>query len=70
KVENIKIHYSGENENNSEVVYKYDDNKAGEVIKNIDDIAEKIIKRDFDLKTSDSENCKDCNFKFFCGRKT
>ena len=69
KVKRTKIYYTEEIKDNPEIIYIYDENKGEEIIKRIDDTVKKIIEGDFDIRTSDSEICRKCDFRFYCGRE-
>ena len=68
RIDNMKIYYTGETGNNPEAIYKYNETEAEEVVKNFDRIVKRIMDCDFDLRASDIENCRDCDFRFYCGR--
>ena len=68
RIDNMKIYYTGETGNNPEAIYKYNETEAEEVVKNFDRIVKRIMDCDFDLRASYIENCRDCDFRFYCGR--
>ncbi len=67
-VKHTKIYYTEENGDTPEVIYTYNKNEGEKIIKGIDDTVKKIIEGDFELRTSDSEVCRKCDFRFYCGR--
>lgn len=68
-VSGLRIYYTGENGNSPEITYAYDKSEAEEIMKGFDETVRKIIAKDFNHRTSDIDTCKECAFRFFCGRE-
>ncbi len=68
-VSSLRIYYTGENGNSPEITYKYNRDEAEEIMKGFDDTIRKIIAKDFDCGTSDVDTCKECAFRYYCGRE-
>lgn len=67
-VSSMKLYYTGEESNSPEIAYAYDENEAGKIIMEFDATVDKILAQDFEQRTSDLETCKECVFRFYCGR--
>lgn len=68
-VSGLRIYYTGENENSPEMTYKYNKSEAEEIMKGFDETVRKIISKDFMHRTQDIETCKECSFRYYCGRE-
>ncbi|MBQ3395987.1 MAG: PD-(D/E)XK nuclease family protein, partial [Synergistaceae bacterium] len=68
-VNSLRVYYTGENENSPEIIYKYNKSEAEEIMKGFDETVRKITAKDFNHMTSDIETCKECAFRYYCGRE-
>ena len=68
-VNGLRVYYTGENENSPEITYKYDKSEAEEIMRGFDETVRKIIAKDFNHRTQDIDTCKECAFRFYCGRE-
>lgn len=68
RVSRMKLYYTGEEIGSPEIIYDYDEDEANRVLTGFDDIVKKIVHKDFNHKASDLEVCRECNFRYYCGR--
>ena len=68
KVSRMKLYYTGENTNAPEITYTYNPEEAENIMNGFDDTVAKIVSRDFSAKAKDPEICRECDFRFYCGR--
>ena len=69
KVDSMKIYYTGEESLSPELTFQYDPAEAEEVMKGFDETVSRIMRGDFEHKAKDIETCRDCVFRFYCGRE-
>ena len=67
-VKRVKIYYTGETSTSPEIIYPYDSDEAEKIMKGFDETVSRIIRKEFDIKARDSEKCRECVFRFYCGR--
>ena len=65
----MKIYYTGEESSSPELTFKYDAGEAEEIMKGFDESVNGIMSGDFEHKTENLETCRDCVFRFYCGRE-
>ena len=65
----LRLYFTGEENGSPEIIYQYDPDEAAEIMKGFDETVSKIIRKDFNHKADDSENCRDCVFRHYCGRE-
>ncbi|MBQ7543386.1 MAG: UvrD-helicase domain-containing protein [Synergistaceae bacterium] len=68
KVSGMRLYYTGTEGGSPEIAFAYDESTAEEVLRSIDETVKHIAAKDFEHRTSDLETCRDCVFRFFCGR--
>ena len=64
----MKLYYTGEKSSSPEIACTYDEGKAEEVLKGIDETVRKIEALDVEHRTGDLEACRECMFRFYCER--
>ena len=67
-VKRMKIYYTGETSSNPEIIYPYDSDEAEKIMQGFDETISRIIRKDFNDKAHDPEICRECVFRFYCGR--
>ena len=67
-VKRMKIYYTGETSATPEIIYPYDSDEAEKIMKGFDETISRIIRKDFNDKAHDPEICRECVFRFYCGR--
>ncbi|MBQ4468844.1 MAG: UvrD-helicase domain-containing protein [Synergistaceae bacterium] len=68
RVSKVKLYYTGELTSSPEIVYDYDKSEAEKIIMQFDSSVRKIISQDFTERTSNHETCRECDFRYYCGR--
>ena len=68
KVNRMKLYYMAEESGNPEITYQYDADEAEKIMKGFDDTVSKIACKEFSSKAQDSEICRECVFRYYCGR--
>ena len=68
KADRLKLYCTGEESGSPEITYPYNSDEAEEIMKGFDETVSKIISRDFNSKAPDPETCRECVFKYYCGR--
>ena len=64
----MKLYYTGTEGSSPEIAFEYDESGAEEIIRGIDETVKRIAAKDFEHRTQDLETCRECVFRFFCGR--
>ena len=65
-VTRMKLYYTGEDGNNPEIIYPYDENTALDEVKKFDEVVKQINESGFEGESSDLETCEECAFKYYC----
>ena len=68
EADRLKLYYTGEESGNPEIIYSYDKKEADDIMQGFDETVSRIIAGDFNHKAKDLETCKECGFRYFCGR--
>ena len=68
KVDRMTLYYTGEGGNSPEMSYTFDEGEAEKFVKGFDNTAEKILMKDFEHRTENLDTCRECPFKYYCGR--
>ena len=67
-VKRVRIYYTGETSTSPEIIYPYDSGEAEKIMKGFDETVSRITRKEFSIKARDSEICRECVFRFYCGR--
>ena len=67
-VKRMKLYYTGETSGSPEIIYQYDPDEAEKIMRGFDETVKRIMSKNFDDKARDSEVCRECVFRFYCGR--
>ena len=67
-VDRMKLYYTGEEDKDPEITYSYNKEEADTIMKGFDDTVSRIMAKDFNHMAKDSDVCRECGFKFYCGR--
>ena len=68
KVDRMKLYYMAEESGNPEITYQYDADEAEKIMKGFDDTVSNIACKEFSSKAQDPEVCRECVFRYYCGR--
>ncbi|MBQ7734029.1 MAG: UvrD-helicase domain-containing protein [Synergistaceae bacterium] len=68
RVSKVKLYYTGELTSSPEIVYDYDKSEAEKIIMQFDSSVRKIISQDFTERSGNHETCRECDFRYYCGR--
>ena len=68
EADRLKLYYTGEEGGSPEIVYPYDKEEADGIMRGFDETVSRIMSKDFNHKARDAETCKECGFRYFCGR--
>ena len=66
-VKRMKLYYTGETSGSPEIIYQYDPEEAEKIMRGFDETVRRIISKSFNDKARDSEVCRECVFRFYCG---
>lgn len=67
KVSKMQLYYTGENNGEEPTItFDYKKENIDETIKNIDNVAKKIINKDFSHNCNNARTCANCDFKGYC----
>ena len=69
KVSKMHLYYTGEESGVPTITYPYTKSAIEGTISAFDDIVQKIKKKNFNKCTSDTNICKNCDFRFYCMNK-
>lgn len=67
-VKRMKLYYTGETSGSPEIIYQYDPDEAEKIMGGFDETVRRIISKSFNDKARDPEVCRECVFRFYCGR--
>ncbi len=68
EVDRMKLYYTGEEDKDPEITYTYDKNEADGIMKGFDETVSRIMAKDFNHRAKDPDVCRECGFRFYCGR--
>ena len=66
KVNRLRLYYTGEENGNPEIVFRRDDESIDAVASEFDEVAHKIMKKDYSCRARDGKLCSNCDFRFYC----
>ena len=69
KIDGMKAFYTGETDGNPYVSFRKDDSDIKNTIETFKEVVGAIRRKKFSEKCTDGKICRDCDFRFFCGRK-
>ncbi|MBQ7578160.1 MAG: UvrD-helicase domain-containing protein [Synergistaceae bacterium] len=69
KVNRLRLYYMFDGSTSPEIVYDYNESEAQEFINGFDEIVQEIRNKDFSRRTDNHETCRECEFRFYCGRE-
>ncbi|MBQ3403205.1 MAG: UvrD-helicase domain-containing protein [Synergistaceae bacterium] len=69
KVRRMRLYYTGDETGNPEIIYDYDNEEAEKIMTGFDETVGRIMAKDFSRKAPDIETCKECVFRYYCGRE-
>ena len=68
KIDSLKLYYMFDSGTSPEIVYNYDESEASKIINGFDEIIKQIRGKNFNSRTNIHETCRECEFRFYCGR--
>ena len=68
KVSKMHLYYTGEEDGSPFISFPYQKTAVEATIQAFDDTVHKILQKDFSCRATSKDICKDCDFRFFCGR--
>ncbi len=69
EISRLNLFYTGTTDENPFISYKYEDSSVERTIRDVTDVVHRIEKKDFTPKKNCSaQQCKNCDFKFYCGK--
>ena len=68
KVNRMKLYYMAEESGSPEITYQYDSDEAEKIMKGFDETVSRVARKEFSSKAQDSEVCRECVFRYYCGR--
>jgi DNA helicase-2/ATP-dependent DNA helicase PcrA len=67
-VSRMHIYYTADESDNPMISFDYDGSKIQENVEAFDSTVHKILSKDFNHKAEDRRTCKNCDFRYYCGR--
>lgn len=69
EISRLNLFYTGTTDESPFISYKYEDSSVEKTIRDVKDVVHRIEKKDFTPKKNCSaQQCKNCDFKFYCGK--
>lgn len=66
KVSKMTLYFTGENDGDPSVTFKYDANDISATVSEFDEIVRKIQKKDFCGRSTNEKTCSNCDFRHYC----
>jgi len=68
KVSKMHLYYTGEDNGVPTISYPYQKSAVDATIKAFEDTVHKILRKEYDQRTSSPKVCNECDFRFYCGK--
>ncbi|MBQ6566332.1 MAG: PD-(D/E)XK nuclease family protein [Treponema sp.] len=69
EISRLNLFYTGTTDENPFISYKYEDSSVEKAIRDVTDVVHRIEKKDFAPREKcPAAQCKNCDFKFYCGK--
>ena len=62
----MRIYYTGEESGNPEISFNHDRRSIEAVAAEFDEVAHKIMQRDFSCRAANAKLCENCDFRYYC----
>lgn len=62
----MRIYYTGEESGSPEIFFNHDRRSIEAVAAEFDEVAHKIMRRDFSCRAADAKLCENCDFRYYC----
>ena len=70
EISRLNLFYTGTTDQSPIVSYKYEDSSVEKTIEGVTDVVHRIEAKDFAIrKKCSAQQCKECDFKFYCGKQ-
>ncbi len=66
EVNRLRLYYTGEEGGNPEITFSRDDESIDAVTSEFDDVAHKIMMKEYSCRARDGKLCGSCDFRFYC----
>lgn len=66
KVNSLRLYYTGEENGNPEITFRRDDESIDAVASEFDNVAHRIMEKDYSCRARDGKLCSSCDFRFYC----
>lgn len=62
----MRLYYTGEESGNPEIAFNHDKRSIDAVAAEFDDVAHKIMRKDFSCRATNARLCENCDFRHYC----
>ena len=62
----MRLYYTGEESGNPEISFNHDRRSIEAVAAEFDEVAHKIMRRDFSCRAANAKLCENCDFRYYC----
>ncbi len=66
KVGRMRLYYTGEEAGNPEITFSHDEDSIDSVTQEFDEVAHKIIQKEYGARATNGRLCENCDFRFYC----
>ena len=66
KVGRMRLYYTGEESGNPEITFSHDEGSIESVAREFDDVAHKIMRKEYGSRATNGRLCENCDFRFYC----
>ena len=66
KVGRMRLYYTGEESGNPEITFSHDEGSIESVVREFDDVAHKIMRKEYGSRATNGRLCENCDFRFYC----
>ncbi len=62
----MRLYYTGEESGNPEIAFNHDRHSIDAVAAEFDDVAHKIMNKEFSCRATNAKLCENCDFRYYC----
>lgn len=66
KVGKMRLYYTGEESGNPEITFSHDEGSIESVVREFDNVAHKIMRKEYGSRATNGRLCENCDFRFYC----
>ena len=64
----MHLYYTGEEDGVPMISYPYQKTAIDATVAAFDDTVQKILKKEYTYRASSEKTCRECDFRFYCGK--